>query len=78
MNQDKEKKLLVSMSLLPVLADFLEDIPFRHEAKRKANLLINSIRSFDEFFMDSADPLTVEQQDLIQRGFREFVKENFN
>ena len=78
MKPDNEKKLLVSMSLLPVLADFLEDIPFRHEAKRKANLLINTIRSFDEFFMDSADPVTVEQQDLIQRGFREFVKENFN
>jgi hypothetical protein len=41
-----EQKLLAAQ-LLPVLADFLEDVPMQHLAKMKRNRLVTEIRSFD-------------------------------
>jgi hypothetical protein len=49
-----EQKLLTAQALLPVLADFLEDYPMRFTAKHEQTKLINAIRGFDKFFMDSA------------------------
>ena len=74
----KEAKLLSAISILPVLADFLEDAGLTQRAKQKANDLIKSIRSFDMFFMNDANSEEVIQQDNIKLAFRQWVKENFN
>lgn len=70
-------KLVVSCSIAPVIADFLEDCPLRFEAKMRANRLINEIRSFDEFIMKGTNIEQINQQIDIQMAFRQWVKENF-
>ena len=71
------EKILISTSLLPVLADFLEDAGFRFEAKNRANVVINSIRALDRFFMNDTNTDEVEQQNNIQLAFRQWCNENF-
>ena len=73
----QNEKILISVSLLPVLADFLEDTGFKFEAKNRANLVINSIRSLDRFFMNDTNTDEVEQQITIQRAFRQWCETNF-
>jgi hypothetical protein len=73
----QEHKLLVAQSLLPVLADFLEDQPFKREVKMRTNLVINVIRGFDKMFMDSANEEVVQQQNDIQLWFRQQLEEAF-
>ena len=73
-----EQKLLTAQALLPVLADFLEDYPMRFRAKQEQQKLINAIRGFDKFFMDSADEEAREQQIDFQRWFRAMVSEEFS
>jgi len=72
-----EQKLLASQ-LLPVLADFLEDVPMQQLAKMKRNRLVTEIRSFDSHMIDSADTEAMEQQIKIQQSFRKWCEENFN
>jgi hypothetical protein len=69
-----EQKRIISISLLPVFADMLEDVPMRQLAKSERNKLIAAIRAFDAFFMDEADAEEVEQQVDIQRWFREMLE----
>jgi hypothetical protein len=69
-----EQKLLASQ-LLPVLADFLEDVPMRQLAKMKRNRLVTEIRSFDAFLMVGADLEAMEQQIELQQAFRQWLKE---
>lgn len=71
------EKLLIAQSLLPVLADFLEDQPFNQRFKMKANLVINQIRSLDKMFLEGAEVKEFEQQIDIQRWFRQQVEEAF-
>lgn len=73
----QEHKLLIAQSLLPVLADFLEDQPFNQRFKMKANLLISNIRSFDKMFMDGTNTEIINQQNDIQLWFRQQLKESF-
>lgn len=73
----QNEKLLISIGLLPVLADFLEDVNFRHEAKNRANVVINSIRAFDRFFMNDTNTDEAEQQINIQLAFRQWCEQNF-
>jgi hypothetical protein len=69
-----EQKLLAAQ-LLPVLADFLEDIPMQHLAKMKRNRLVTEIRSFDAFLMVGADLEAMNQQIALQQAFRQWLKE---
>jgi hypothetical protein len=69
-----EQKLLASQ-LLPVLADFLEDVPMQQLAKMKRNRLVQEIRSFDAFLMVGADLDAMEQQIELQQAFRQWLKE---
>jgi hypothetical protein len=70
-------KLVTATSLLPVFADFLEDLNedkvFRRQAKIKAQNLIAQIRSFDEFIMNDASVEAGEQQVNIQIAFRQWL-----
>jgi hypothetical protein len=70
-----EQKLLAAQ-LLPVLADFLEDVPMQQLAKMKRNRLVTEIRSFDAFLMVGADLEAMEQQIALQQAFRQWLKEN--
>jgi hypothetical protein len=67
-----EQKLLAAQ-LLPVLADFLEDVPMQHLAKMKRNRLVTEIRSFDSFLMVGADLEAMEQQIALQQAFRQWL-----
>jgi hypothetical protein len=67
-----EQKLLASQ-LLPVLADFLEDVPMQQLAKMKRNRLVNEIRSFDSFLMVGADLDAMDQQIELQQAFRQWL-----
>jgi hypothetical protein len=67
-----EQKLLASQ-LLPVLADFLEDVPMQQLAKMKRNRLVTEIRSFDAFLMVGADIEAMEQQIELQQAFRQWL-----
>ena len=69
-----EQKLLATQ-LLPVLADFLEDVPMTQLAKMKRNRLVTEIRSFDVFLMVGADIEAMEQQIKLQQAFRQWIKE---
>jgi len=69
-----EQKLLASQ-LLPVLADFLEDVPMQQLAKMKRNRLVQEIRSFDAFLMVGADIEAMDQQIELQQAFRQWLKE---
>jgi hypothetical protein len=69
-----EQKLLAAQ-LLPVLADFLEDIPMQQLAKMKRNRLVQEIRSFDSFLMVGADLDAMDQQIALQQAFRQWLKE---
>lgn len=70
-------KLLASIALAPIIADFLEDAELKGTAKMKANLLINQIRAFDNFILTGASQESIEQQILIQRAFRQWIENNF-
>lgn len=81
-SSDLEKKLLVLCGVLPVLADYIEDLNmefvFSKNIKRKANMLMEEIRQNDERILKHTDIEVNAQQIDIQRAFREWVKENFN
>lgn len=74
-----EHKLITSVSVLPVLADFLEDLNddkvFKTEVKMLAQNLIAQIRKFDERVMKNADIQATEEQISIQRQFRQWINE---
>jgi hypothetical protein len=69
-----EQKLLAAQ-LLPVLADFLEDVPMQQLAKMKRNRLVQEIRSFDAFLMVGADLDAMDQQIALQQAFRQWIKD---
>lgn len=70
-------KLLASIALAPIVADFLEDAELKGLAKMKANQLINQIRAFDNFILTGASKESIEQQIDIQRAFRQWIETNF-
>lgn len=69
----KEQKLLISTSLLPVLADMLEDCEFNRLFKVEANKIINHIRTFDKMLLNGAEKDEYEQQNNIQLAFRQWI-----
>ena len=69
--------LTVIMSILPSVADKLEDFPFRFKAKQLQNEVVRTIRNQDKHFMDIADNETIIQQNDIQRAFLGWLDEQF-
>jgi hypothetical protein len=72
-----QQKLLIATTLLPVLADLLEDVPMQQLAKMKRNEVVNAIRSYDRYIMVGADLDAMEQQIIIQQSFRQWCEVNF-
>jgi hypothetical protein len=70
-------KLISSIAIRPVLADFLEDLnedkAFRTEMKIATQNLIGQIRKIDERVMKNASQDTSEQQVNIQIAFRQWL-----
>jgi hypothetical protein len=73
----EEFNLTVIMSILPSVADKLEDFPFRFKAKQLQNEVVRTIRNQDKHFMDIADNETIIQQNDIQRAFLGWLDEQF-
>jgi len=69
--------LTMVMSLLPTIADKLEDLPFKQRAKQIRNDVVNSIRKQDKFFMDSGNLEIYDQQNKIQRAFLQWLDEMY-
>ena len=73
----EEFNLTVIMSILPSVADKLEDFPFRFKAKQLQNEVVRTIRNQDKHVMDIADNETIIQQNDIQRAFLGWLDEQF-
>jgi hypothetical protein len=73
----EETKLLAVVGVLPVIADFLEDLVetgrFKRDAKVHVGNLIAHIRRLDTKIMTGADVDVVEQQIDVQRAFRQWL-----
>jgi hypothetical protein len=73
----EETKLLAVVGVLPVIADFLEDLVetgrFKRDAKVHVGNLIAHIRRLDTKIMTGADSDVVEQQIDVQRAFRQWL-----
>lgn len=74
-------KLIISTALLPVLADFLEDVPMNRIAKMRRENVVNSIRAFDRMYTNTEKTEdyneAMEQQNNIQLAFRNWLVEAF-
>lgn len=78
----KEHKLVTLSAVLPVLADFIEDLNdqfvFKQDLKRKANILADEIRKVDNRLLQVQDGNSEEifkQQVDLQLEFRNWIKE---
>ena len=80
-----EKKLVALCAVLPVLADFIEDLNdqyvFKQDLKRKANILADEIRKVDykvlQVYGEKRDEI-YEQQVQLQLLFRQWIEETIN
>ena len=81
----KEKKLVALSAVLPVLADFIEDLNdqyvFKQDLKRKANILAEEIRKVDykvlQVYGEKREEI-YEQQVQLQLLFRQWIDETVN
>ena len=73
----QNEKLLVATSLLPVLADLLEDCEFNRRFRQEANRIIYAVRYFDQLLLEGADNEEFTQQNDIQIAFRQWINEHF-
>jgi len=77
----KSHKLVALCAVLPVLADWIEDLNdqsvFKQDLKRKANMLMQEIRRVDNqvlsIYGENRDQIYEQQVDL-QIRFRQFVE----
>lgn len=77
----KEHKLVALCAVLPVLADWIEDLNdqsvFKQELKRKANMFMQEVRRVDNKVLEvygENKELIYEQQVDLQIRFRQFVE----
>ena len=78
----KEHKLVTLSAILPVLADFIEDLNdqyvFKQNLKRKANILAEEIRKVDykvlQVYGEKREEIYSQQVDL-QLLFRKWITE---
>ena len=76
-----EHKLVALCAVLPVLADWIEDLNdqsvFKQDLKRKANIFMQEVRRVDnkvlEVYGDNKEQIYEQQVDL-QIRFRQFVE----
>lgn len=81
----KEKKLVALSAVLPVLADFIDDLNeqyvFKQGLKRKANILVEEIRRVDnqvlQVYGENREEI-YEQQVQLQLLFRQWIEETIN
>jgi len=81
----KEKKLVALSAVLPVLADFIDDLNeqyvFKQGLKRKANILVEEIRRVDnqvlQVYGENREEI-YEQQVQLQLLFRQWIDETIN
>jgi len=73
----QDQKLLLSIVLLPALADILEDVPMKQQAKMRQQAVINAIRSQDRMYMNDTEIDVIDQQIELQRLFRVWCEETF-
>ena len=77
----KEHKLVALCAVLPVLADWIEDLNdqsvFKQDLKRKANMFMQEVRRVDnkvlEVYGENKEQIYEQQVDL-QIKFRQFVE----
>jgi hypothetical protein len=77
----KSHKLVALCAVLPVLADWIEDLNdqsvFKQDLKRKANMFMQEVRRVDnkvlEIYGDNREKIYEQQIDL-QIRFRQFVE----
>jgi hypothetical protein len=77
------QKYLALATVLPTIADFIEDLKdtnvFKHSLAQKANLLLNEIRRADNKFFEGLDEETkkrlADQQHNAGMSFRQWVAE---
>jgi hypothetical protein len=77
----KEHKLVALCAVLPVLADWIEDLNhqsvFKQDLKRKANMFMQEIRRVDnqvlQVYGENREEIYEQQVDL-QIRFRQFVE----
>jgi len=80
-----EKKMVALAAVLPVLADFIEDLNdqyvFKQDLKRKANILADEIRKVDykvlQVYGEKREEI-YEQQVQLQLLFRQWIEETIN
>lgn len=77
LTKEQEAKLLVVVALLPVIADFIEDIPLYQKTKKNANMFIDEVRKIDDVILKGVKLKVIEEQLTLQREFRVWIKENF-
>jgi hypothetical protein len=72
-----EMKLLATIGLLPVIADFIEDLNDQNlltrEMKLKLNNVMHQIRTIDKKVMDSANDTVIDEQIKMQMAFRQWL-----
>ena len=81
----KEKKLVALSAVLPVLADFIEDLNdqyvFKQDLKRKANILAEEIRKVDykvlQVYGEKREEIYAQQVEL-QLLFRKWIDQTIN
>jgi hypothetical protein len=81
----KQHKLVALSAVLPVLADFIEDLNgnyvFKQDLKRKANILADEIRKVDykvlQVYGEKRNEI-YEQQVQLQLLFRQWIDETIN
>ena len=81
----KQHKLVTLSAVLPVLADFIEDLNdqyvFKQDLKRKANILAEEIRKVDykvlQVYGEKREEI-YEQQVQLQLLFRQWIDETIN
>ena len=71
-------KLIAIVGILPVLADFIEDVNdekiFTKAIKMRANHLLDEIRKSDKRLLDDANQEIWQQQMDIQLAFRQWLQ----
>ena len=78
----KQHKLVTLSAILPVLADFIDDLNdqyvFKQDLKRKANMLVEEIRKVDykvlQVYGENREEI-YQQQVELQLLFRNWIKE---
>jgi hypothetical protein len=77
LTKEQEAKFLIVVALLPVIADFIEDIPLYQKTKKNANMFIDEVRKIDDVILKGVKLKVIEEQLTLQREFRVWIKENF-